>query len=148
MAMGMSAQKERLAKLVMDEDLSSVVILSTRLGMGEDEVRLMLQQLVTEGVLKGRLTPDGQRFFRGDLRVSSRATVSSPEEEPAFMRYNSRPGKYAAVVGLIVVVSGYVVLTLGHGGMGAETRGIAVMLLGLFILILGCYYVGRRKTPS
>lgn len=146
--MGMSAQKERLAKLVMDEDLSSVAILSTRLGMGEDEVKAMLQQLTTEGVLKGRLTPDGQRFFREDLRVSSRPAVSSSDEEPAFMRYNSKPGKYAAVVGFIIVVSGYVLLTLGQGDMGAETQGIVLMLLGLFILILGCYYVGRRKTPS
>lgn len=146
--MGMSAQKERLAKLVIDEDLSSVVILSTRLGAGEDEVRLMLQQLVNEGALKGRLTPDGQRFYREDLRVSGRPMIPSHEEEPAFMRFNSRPGKYAAVAGFIIVVLGYVVLTLGQGDMGAETRGIVLMFLGLFVLIVGCYSVGRRKTPS
>ena len=144
----MSAQKERLAKLVVDEDLSSIAILGTRLGLSEDEIRSILKQLVNEGVLKGRLTPDGQRFFREEPKVSSRPAVSSPEEEPAFMRFSSKPGKYAAVVGFIIVVVGYVTLTLGQGDMGAETWGIILMLLGLFTLIVGCYSIGRRKTPS
>jgi len=139
--------KSRVRDLVVNEDLSAVVLISQRLGVDEDSVRGAVREMIAEGVLSGYLTPDGSRFFRSDLRVSSAPALPHENQEPAFLRYNSRPGKAVAAIGFCIVLAGYLLLWLGSGNMTLQNYGLGLMLLGIVVAICGCYQVGSRKTP-
>jgi len=133
--------------MILDDDLSSVEAMSAELGIDQDEVRVMLQDLLTQGGLKGRITQDGKRFFREDVRVSDKPAIPRQEEEPAFLRFNTKPARYVAEAGLVILVASYATLILMRGNAGLESIAILAMVLGLGLLLGGCYYIGLRKTP-
>lgn len=86
-----SAQKDRLAHMVKDENLSSIEVMSDEVGVSQDEVRTMLQELLEQGVLKGRITEDGMRFFQDGAKVSEHPSIPTKEEEPEFLKFNTKP---------------------------------------------------------
>jgi hypothetical protein len=139
--------KERLTRLIQHDNLSSIEAISADLGVSQDEVRVMLQALLQEGVLKGRITPDGLRFFRNGVRVSEQPAVPSKEQEPEFLRFNTRPGRYAAEIGFVVVVISYLILIIVRGNTDVENIAVGMILVGIIMMLTGCYCVGRRKTP-
>lgn len=133
--------------MILDDDLSSVEAMSAELGISQDEVRAMLQDLLAQGDLKGRITQDGKRFFREGIRVSDKPAIPHQEEEPAFLRFNTKPARYVAQAGLVILVISYATLILMRGNPGLEGIAILAMALGLGLLLGGCYYIGLRKTP-
>lgn len=148
MVVAVSGPTDRLTYLVTRENLSSIEVMSKELGLGQDEIRTMLQELIGQGVLKGRITEDGLRFFQDGIRVSEQTSVSPHEMEPEFMRFNTKPGRYTAGIGLVVTAISYLTLVVAGGNVDVENIAIAVMLVGIMLLMAGCYCVGRRKTPS
>ena len=64
----MSEAKEQLVHFILDEDLSSIQLMSWRLGISQEEVRGILDELIGEGKLIGYISKDGARFFRHDLK--------------------------------------------------------------------------------
>jgi hypothetical protein len=142
-----SAQKDHLAHMVKDENLSSIEVMSDEVGVSQDEVRTMLRELLEQGVLKGRITEDGMRFFQDGVRVSEHPSIPTKEEEPEFMKFNTRPGRYAAEAGLAVVVISYLTMAIFGGNMDVENVAVGMIFVGFLLMAAGCYYVGRRKTP-
>jgi hypothetical protein len=145
--MAVSAQKDCLAHMVKDENLSSIEVMSDELGVSQDELRTMLHELVEQGALKGRITEDGMRFFQDVVRVSEQPLIPMKEKEPEFLKFNTKPGRYAAEAGLAIIVISYLTLAIFRGNLDVENVAVGMILAGLLLMMTGCYYIGRRKTP-
>ncbi len=143
----MDQAKQDLLTLVNEKHISAVQIMANRLGIEEDQVRNLLTQLIEEGLLDGHITEDGSRFFRSNVKVE--ITPESVEEEyvPEFMKYNTKPGKIVAYIGLMVMVLAIVFMVLFAGNIYYQNIGMVLLGFGLLILLPGLYWIGRRKTP-
>ncbi len=78
---------------------------------------------------------------------SEHPSIPTKEEEPEFLKFNTKPGRYAAEAGLAVVVISYLTLVIFHGNMDVENVTVGMILIGFLSIMAGCYYIGRRKTP-
>ncbi|MFW9908327.1 MAG: hypothetical protein ACFFEF_07110 [Candidatus Thorarchaeota archaeon] len=143
----MSDMKETLVQLIMDHDISAIQILAEKIGADEDTTRSLLEELTAEGKLDGYLTEDGRRYFRAKVDVSHKPTITMKEPTPEFLSYNTRPGRIVAIIGFIIIIAGFVVLSLSGGIMYYENLGLSILLFGVMIALSGCYWIGRRKTP-
>jgi hypothetical protein len=144
----MSELKDNLFQLIETQDLSAIESMSKQLGIEEDEVIGLIEELLSEGRLEGRLTEDGTRFFKAKVEVSDAPIIPKEESEPEFLAYDTRPGKYAAIVGIIIIVVSVVVFLIAQGDLQMENFATIFLGLGLLVVFVGCYWIGRRKTPS
>jgi len=144
----MTDLKERLVHLVTANDLSSVQMMSSKLGIPEEEVRIILTELTQEGTLNGYLTEDGKRYFKHDAKVSEAPVIQGREDVPDFMKFDTRPGKIAALFGMVVAVIGAYGLMISGNNLQIENFGAVLTLIGVAVTIAGFYYLSMRKTPS
>jgi hypothetical protein len=144
----MTNTRERLVHLVIVRDLSSVQMMSTELGIPEEEVGILLTELTQEGTLRGHLTEDGARYFKYDVKVSEAPAIDRREHVPEFMKFDERPGQVAAIIGLVITAIGTYGLMTAGGNIDMESFGAIVMLIGVAVVLAGCYYLSMRKTPS
>ena len=140
--------RERLVHLVIVRELSAVQMMSTELGIPQEEVRILLTELTQEGTLNGHLTEDGERYFKHDVKVSEAPVIDRREDPPEFMKFDERPGQVAAIFGLIVAVIGTYRLMTAGGDIDTESFGAILMFIGVAVILAGCYYLSMRKTPS
>jgi len=140
--------RERLVHLVTVDDLSSVQMMSSELGIPQEEVRTLLTELTQEGVLDGHLTEDGERYFKRDAKVSEAPVIDRKEDVPDFMKFDTRPGKIAALFGSVVAVIGAYGLMTAGDNLPLENLGAALMLIGVAVILAGGFYLSMRKTPS
>ena len=144
----MTSIRERLVHLVIVRELSSVQMMTTELGIPQEEVRILLTELTQEGTLNGHLTEEGARYFKHDVKVSEAPVIDRREDLPEFMKFDERPGQVAAFFGLIVAVIGAYGLMTAGGNLDMESFGAILMLIGVAVILAGCYYLSMRKTPS
>jgi len=140
--------KERLVHLVTVDDLSSIQMMSSKVGIPQEEVRTLLTELTQEGTLNGHLTEDGERYFKHDAKVSEAPVIDRIEDVPDFMKFNIRPGQIAAIFGLIVAVIGAYALMTAGDNLQMENFGAVLTLIGVAIIMAGSFYLSMRKTPS
>lgn len=123
-------------------------MMSSELGITQEEVRIRLTELTKEGILNGYLTEDGERYFKHDAKVSEAPVIQGREDVPDFMKFDTRPGKIAALFGLVVAVIGSYGLMTAGDNIPMENFGAALMLIGVAVIMAGCFYISMRKTPS
>ncbi len=140
--------KEQLKSLIIEKNVSSLAILSQQLGVDVVTIREMILTMVAEGTLQGRMSEDGSRFFRNDIRRPSPAVPSKGVEDvlPAFMRYNVRPGCIIAVFGLAIIIIALIIFHFSGQDISLENIAFGILLVGLIVMLCGCYYIGRRPT--
>ncbi len=144
----MTNTRERLVHLVNVDDLSSVPMMSSKLGISQEEARILLTELTQEGTLDGHLTENGERYFRHDAKVSEAPVIERRKDVPDFMLFDTRPGKAAALFGLAVAIIGTYGLMNAGGDVRMEDFGTVLMLIGVVVILAGCFYISMRKTPS
>ena len=144
----MSEAKDQIVKLIVEGDLSSIELIAGRVGLTFEETLGIIQELLSEGKLRGKITEDEKRFFRENVEVSSKPVVQHEEDTPPFMEFNPRPGQLTAIIGLVLLVIGLVgyFLTPPTDVYVANVFS-GVLLIGIVIMSGGCYYLGTRKTP-
>lgn len=135
-----------LVQLIMERDISSIQIMASDLLIDEDTIRDLLKELVEEGRLQGYITEDGRRFFRKDIPIHP-SKKPKQEDVPEFMKYNSTPGMFLAVIGITMMIMAGVLLALFPRIIYYENVGVSLLLIGVVVALSGCYYIGRRKTP-
>ena len=136
-----------MARMITGQNVSSIEVMSTELGVSQDDVTSILLKLVEQGTLKGRISDDGLRFFQDNVKVSERPPIPTRDKEPTFLEFNTKPGRYLAEMGLAVVVISYLALLVFQGSIEYENTSIGMLLIGFVLIMAGCYYVGRHKTP-
>ena len=123
-------------------------MMSSELGIPQEEVKTLLTELTEEGTINGHLTEDGKRYFKHDAKVSEAPVIQGREDVPDFMKFDTRPGKIAALFGLIVAVIGSYGFMTADGNLPMENFGAVLMLIGVAVIMIGCFYISMRKTPS
>lgn len=143
----MSEKKEKLAKLIVDLNVSAIVTMSERLDVAPEEVIELINELISEGKLHGTITEDSKRFFRSDAKVSNAPVIERGQTIPEFLSYNTKPGYVIAIIGALILGIGAIVNN--YATDAAEQNVAAVLfLIGILILFVGLYLVARRKTPD
>ena len=144
----MTNTKEKLVHLVTVDDLSSVQMFSGELGISQEEVRILLTELTQEGTLNGYLTEDGERYFKRGAKVSEAPVIHREEDIPDFMKFDTRPGRIAAIFGLALAAIGVYGLVNAGDNLQVENFSAVLTLIGAIVTIAGLFYLTMRKTPS
>ena len=144
----MTNMKERLVLLVKVDDLSSVQMMSSDLGISEEEVRIFLTELTQEGTLNGYLSEDGERYFKRDVKVSEAPVIHREEDVPDFLKFDTRPGRIAAIFGLALAAIGVFGLVNSGDDLQMENFSAVLTLIGAVVTMAGLFYLTMRKTPA
>lgn len=133
-----------LTRLVAEQNMSSVTMISEELGIDEDTARVYLQDLVEKGELSGYITEDGSRFFKRDVHMTSAPIVASHEEWIP-ETHDTKLGKVIFVVGIALVIAGQAVprLLVNDFSIG---MGAALAMLGFVALLGGLASIGCRDS--
>ncbi|MHA1484099.1 MAG: hypothetical protein ACTSPR_02135 [Candidatus Thorarchaeota archaeon] len=144
----MTNTREKLVHLINIDDLSSVQMFSGELGISQEEVRILLTELTEEGTLKGYLTEDGKRYFKRDTKISEAPVIPREETVPDFLKFDTRPGKIAAVFGLVLAAIGAYGLVNAGDNLQMENFSAVLTLIGAVVAMAGGFYLTMRKAPT
>ncbi|MFW9835199.1 MAG: hypothetical protein ACFFEK_14460 [Candidatus Thorarchaeota archaeon] len=143
----MSDKKDEMMNLILKGNVSAIQILSDRLEITPDEVRIIIEELLEEGRLKGSLTEDGKRFFKSEVKLSDAPSIDREDNLPDFMNFNARPAITVTIVGFLIIAAGLI-----YNSMATDIvrQNIATVLIfiGLCVTMGGMYWFSQRKTPS
>jgi len=143
----MEDKSELLTKLILQENISAIAVLSERTGLKPDDVIDMINELMGKGRLNGTFTEDGLRFFKSTVKLSGARVIHSEEKLPEFLSYNTKRGKVTAIVGLLILVSGAIISVLVSDVQGQNFAALLI-LFGLVVFLFGLYFIARRGSPS
>ena len=132
---------------LVERNVSSIDTLSSQIGVSLDETKRILIELVEDGKISGRLTPDGSRFYKSDAKTSDAPTIASAPE-PVIERRDTRPGILIMLSGIIMFISGNLLMNLNIEFSLLWSIGSAVILLGPLVLIAGMFYISRLNPPQ
>jgi len=121
---------------------------SGELGISQEEVRILLTELTEEGTLKGYLTEDGKRYFKRDTKISEAPVIPREETVPDFLKFDTRPGKIAAVFGLVLAAIGAYGLVNAGDNLQMENFSAVLTLIGAVVAMAGGFYLTMRKAPT
>ncbi len=102
--------------------------------------------MVSAGEISGYLSGDGTRFFSTEVKKSAAPALPADEEPPAFLRFNTTPGRILATLGLIIIIASYLSLTL-NSSVEIQNISAGALFLGILVMCGGCYWISMRKTP-
>jgi hypothetical protein len=132
---------------LVERNVSSIDLLSSQIGIAPEEIRRMLIELVEEGTLSGRLTSDGSRFYRSDVKTSDAPTIASAPQL-VIERRDTRPGILIMLSGIIMFIAGNLLVNLNVEFSVLWSIGSAVILIGPLVLVAGMFYVSRLNPPE
>ena len=138
--------KTRLCQIVLENKISSIEKLS-EIAETEEEARLTLQELVSEGFLNGTFTEDGSRFFLSDVKVSEAPTLGPVDLGPEIEVKDSRLSKTVLISGIGMMAVGQLLRGLAAMGEIIVNSGSAVFMIGLAVLIGGWMMFSRINPP-
>ncbi|MHA2356948.1 MAG: hypothetical protein ACXADC_17395 [Candidatus Thorarchaeota archaeon] len=122
-------------------------MLSSQLGLSSGQTQKMLIDLVEEGKLDGKLSSDGSRFFRSDVKTSDAPTLeSAPELE--FKQQDARPGILIMISGIVLYIIGNLLVNLNVEFEILWNLGSSLVFAGPLVLIAGLLYVSRMNPTQ
>ncbi|MHA2003649.1 MAG: hypothetical protein ACW960_06020 [Candidatus Thorarchaeota archaeon] len=132
---------------LVERNVSSIDMLSSQLGMSPEETQKILLELVDAGKLAGKLTADGSRFFRSDVKTSEAPIIPSTPE-PEIQKKGAKPGVFIMLSGIILFVVGNLLVNLNLEFSILWGLGSALLLAGPLVLITGLFYVSMMNPPQ
>ncbi|MHA2021263.1 MAG: hypothetical protein ACW98J_09250 [Candidatus Thorarchaeota archaeon] len=144
-----SIRRDSVVDLVdlVERNVSSIDMLSSQLGISPEETQKLLLDLVREGRLAGKLTTDGARFFRSDVKTSDAQTIASaPELE--FEKQDAKPGIFIMLSGIVLFIIGNLLVNTSVEFGTLWGVGSALLLGGPLVLIAGLFYVSKMNPPQ
>jgi hypothetical protein len=141
----MSEVKEKLVSFILKEDLSSIQLMSRRLGISKQEIREALDELVGDGKLIGYISKDEERFFRHDLKQPVKESKAVDDYSPESNGLDVRPGYFLIFIGIIILSIGSLFYYVAVNQEDIDLSSL-MMFVGLVALLLGCYWVSRRRS--
>ncbi|MFW9847393.1 MAG: hypothetical protein ACFFD6_11635 [Candidatus Thorarchaeota archaeon] len=127
---------------LVEQNWSSVDMMSERLGLTPEDTQRMLLDLVEEGRISGRLTPDGERFFRTDAKVSDAPVISSTQELNVHQS-DARPGILIMLAGIALYIIGNILVNVNPEFEFLWNLGSSLVFLGPLVLIGGLFYISK-----
>jgi hypothetical protein len=143
----MEEKKEKLVRLIKEENVSALKVMQDELDLSYEETVALLEEVVNEDALRGRISDDGFRFWRTDARVSEAPVVPRDDRLPEFLSYDTRPGKGISIVGCIIDIIALFVLAYATD-VGGRDLGAIVFFVGTVVTLSGLYCISRRDSPD
>ncbi len=140
--------KNQLYQIVEDNKISSISMMSDLSGINENQIRSILEELVTEGILAGSFTSDGQRFFLSEVKVSTAPFAPTKDEGYTIERRNTKTSKLVFMTGLVMIITGYAVRSLMAISEMLEPIGVGIIMTGLVVLVVGWLMFSKANPPS
>lgn len=134
-----------LTRLVAEQNMSSVSMISEQLGIDEDTARDYLQDLVEQGELEGYITEDGSRFFKSEVHMTS-APIVALNEDWTPETHETKYGKIIFVFGLALIIAGQVVPRILVNDSLSLGIGAALAMIGFIALLGGLASIGSRGS--
>jgi hypothetical protein len=145
-ARGFTDAKSQLIDVVSVQKFSSLEMISRKVGRSEDDTRQAIEEMLNEGVLHGRFSEDGNRFFLSDVRVSE-APILREHQDYVIEEVDNRLGKFVFIAGILMMISGLVARGFISVNPAMEHIGGAIFMVGMAVMAAGWLQVGRN-TPS
>jgi hypothetical protein len=143
----LAGRKSNLVELVNKENVSAIRIMADRLDIPPEEVRVLIDESLSEGTIQGSMTDDGERFFKSDIKLSEAPVLPSEDRAPEFLDFDTRPGLATSILGLAIIAFG-LIANANAMDMVEQNFGAIVIFVGMIILFSGMYCLSRRKTPA
>lgn len=143
----MTEMHDHILKLIKEGTLSSIELISKKVGVTEEETIEIIEELIKVGKLDGHFSEDKKRFFKSDVKLSEAPAIPRDEKEPDFIHYNTRPGKILIIIGFITLLIGGIGLLVFQADILAQEQFSVIALFGIIIMMAGGYQIGSRKTP-
>ena len=143
----MEEKKRKIVSMINDENVSALLTMEDELGLGHDEVLRILKELLDENALHGRISEDESRFWRSDAQVSKAPAIPRSDKLSDFLSYDTRPGKGLSIVGCVIDIIAFFILTYATDIVERDF-GTILFFIGLVILLSGLYCVSRRDSPD
>jgi hypothetical protein len=140
-------KKSHLIRLIQNENISAIIVMSEKLNIDPDGVIAMINELIADGDMEGSFSEDGSRFFKSSVTISKAPVIPRDEKPPEFMSYNSKPGKVIALIGFLVLAGG-VVVNASATDIQEQNIAAVLILIGLLVFLIGLYFIARRGTPD
>ena len=132
---------------LVEQNVSSIYILSSQLGLSVEETQQLLLGLVDKGRISGQLTSDGCRFFRSDAKTSDAPRIeSAPESE--HMKQDARPGFLIMICGIVLYIVGNIMVNSTAEFEIFWSFGSTLLFAGPLVLIAGLIYVSKMDPPQ
>ncbi len=132
-------------KAINEYKLSSIREMSEIANVSNDTIVEVIQKLITENRIDGRIDLEDERFFSSRIDVSTAPTVKS-STEARIVQPDNKYGKYAILSGAAIIIVDELIpiFTINSISM-ADVKGI-LLLMGLGLIIGGLYYTSQRGT--
>jgi hypothetical protein len=140
-------KKRKIVSMINNENVSALSTMEDELGLTHDEVLTILRGLLEENTLHGKISEDESRFWRSDAKVSQAPAIPRDDKLPDFLSYDTRPGKGLSIVGCVIDIIAFIVLTYATD-IPERDFGTLLFFVGLVILLSGLYCVSRRDSPD
>ncbi|MFW9769255.1 MAG: hypothetical protein ACFFF9_11965 [Candidatus Thorarchaeota archaeon] len=140
--------KTRLSRVVLEDKISSIETISQLTGMEEEEARIALQELVSEGSLEGKFSDDGSRFYLSDVKVSDAPIMAPADTGPEIIVKDTKASKTVALAGFILIIAGYILRGFTIMGESMQNIGFGIIMIGLAVLIVGVSLFSRLNPPT
>lgn len=143
---GSSEVKTQLYEVVSVHKISSLEMISRKVGQSEDDTRLAIEELLSEGMLQGRFSEDGNRFFLSEVRVSE-APILHEHQEYVVLKVDNKVGKFVFISGIAMMIAGLIARGFMAVNPTMEHIGGAIFMVGMAVMAAGWLQVGRN-APS
>lgn len=137
--------KQTVEQLIEVHKYSSITEISEKLEIDEDSTRELIQDLIEDGSLEGRIDESGSRFFSSNVKVSTAPSLpSGPDIE--VQRPDLGNGKYGLVAGFVLFIISEVLPDFSIGFLAMEDlRGILI-IISLAIIIASLMFLSRKEV--
>jgi hypothetical protein len=121
-------------------------MIASHLEMEEEAVLTKIEELISAGILVGKISEDGTRFFMSNVKVSDAPIIPSKNESVELVTPDTSVGKYAVLAGIASIVSGFVLRSLTGLTLAMSNMGTSLILVGFMTLAAGWLYISRKQV--
>lgn len=136
---------EFVERAINEYKLSSIREMSEIADVSVERVVEVIQELLNNNRIDGRLDLENERFFSSKVDVSTAPSIKN-STNARIIQPDNKYGKYAILSGAALMVIDELIPTFTINSISsADIKGI-LLLVGLGLIFGGLYYIGQRGT--
>ena len=97
--------EDPIAEVIERYKMSSISMIASHLEMEEEIVLIKIEELISSGILDGRVSDDGTRFYMSNVKVSEAPVIPSTYQSVEIEDPDTRVGKYSMIDGIASILS-------------------------------------------
>ncbi|MCK5239676.1 MAG: hypothetical protein KAR33_09030 [Candidatus Thorarchaeota archaeon] len=138
--------EDPIVEVIERYKMSSISMIASHLEMEEETVLIKIEELISAGTLVGKLSEDGTRFFKSNVKVSEAPVIPSTYQAVEIEEPDTKVGKYSMIAGIASIVSGLVLRSITGLSLAMTNMSTSLTLFGFVILAAGWLYISRKQV--